>query len=130
MTHATARHASIAEINITPLIDVMLVLTIIFLMAATVVGRVDLDIGRSDLESKDSVLQHVVVQADGSVRWEGTLIPADAVAEQMRFVARSNPRTILEIAATADARYEPVAAVFAEARAAGLENLGVAMDPR
>lgn len=130
MTHATARHATLAEINITPLIDVMLVLTVIFLMAATVVSSVNLDIGRSDIPKPENELQQLVVQADGSVQWDGIRVPADAVAAQMRYAARVQPRTILEISAAGDARYEPVALVMAQAKQAGVQNLSVAIELR
>lgn len=130
MTHATARHATLAEINITPLIDVMLVLTVIFLMAATVVSSVNLDIGRSEFPDPERTLQQLVVQADGSVQWDGVRIPADAVAAQMQYSARMQPRTTLEISAASDARYEPVALVMAQAKQAGLHNLSVAIESR
>jgi len=130
MTHASARHASLAEINITPLIDVMLVLLIIFMVTAPVLARrIDLDIN-GDGKTPPATPQSLVVRADGSVRWDGVVLPADAIAEQMRVAARAVPPAVLRIEAETGVRFASVAPVLAEARASGIEGIDVALDAR
>jgi biopolymer transport protein ExbD len=91
MTHATARHATLAEINITPLIDVLLVLAIIFLITAPVLARrIDLQLNGSPEGSLTTPPQWLEVQLDGSVRWDGVVLPPAAIGAQMRIAGRAN----------------------------------------
>ncbi|HET7843825.1 MAG TPA: biopolymer transporter ExbD [Xanthomonadales bacterium] len=131
MTHATARRDSLAEINITPLVDVMLVLLVIFMITAPVLAqRIDLDInGAPDKSPEVTTVQALEVQADGSVRWDGVLLPADAIAAQMRLAARDDT-VQLRVTAAQGTPYENVAPVLGEARAAGIDSIDLALGAR
>jgi biopolymer transport protein ExbD len=128
MTHARQRHATMAEINITPLVDVMLVLLVIFMITAPVLARqIQLDLNGTPPDGPPPPVQSLEVQADGSVRWDGVLLPADAVAAQMRVAARGEAG--LRITAADGVRFEVVAPVLGEARAAGVAGIDVVTDP-
>jgi biopolymer transport protein ExbD len=129
MTHATARHASLAEINITPLVDVMLVLLVIFMITAPVLAqRIDVEVNGVPPVGPKPIVQALEVQADGSVRWDGVLLPADAVPAQMQLAKRAAAPPQLRITAARGTAYTHVAPVLAEARNAGIDNLEVPLD--
>ena len=129
MTHATARHATLAEINITPLIDVLLVLAIIFLITAPVLARrIELQVNGDGRSAIVTPPQLVEVQVDGSVRWDGVLLPTDAIAAQMRVAAREHAP--LRITAANGVVYDRMASVLAHANTAGVTAIDVPLDPR
>lgn len=119
--------ATLAEINITPLVDVMLVLLVIFMISAPAVTgtlsmRLPVD-GPTAVEAPRLTLQ---VDASGGFVLDGRSVAAAALRPALADVAMRTPRAVLEIAASGDADYQAFATVLAAARASGLENVTVA----
>lgn len=118
----------IADINITPLVDVMLVLLIIFMVAAPTLTRaVDFDLPQASPPKPQPETQRIrlAILAGGSVTWNGAAHSFSALPALMSVEAQRDPAKppILEIDASGDADYGVVTRVLAEARAAELDHI-------
>jgi biopolymer transport protein ExbD len=124
---APASDRDIADINITPLVDVLLVLLIIFMVAAPTLTRaVDFDLPHANPQTPVTHARiRLGIQADGSVTWNGVVQPYAALRGLMAEEAQRDPARppTLEIAASGDADYGLVARVLATARAAELDRI-------
>jgi len=124
----TSAGCDIAAINITPLVDVLLVLLIIFMVAAPVVThRIDLDLPRPTPNATPAPQAiHLGIDASGEIRWNDALQPLSALEALMAVEAqRAAPgqQPLLQIDASGDADYGRVARVLAAARNAGLDRI-------
>jgi biopolymer transport protein TolR len=125
------RGGGFSEINVTPLVDVMLVLLVVFMVTAPLLTtglRVELpNVAASNTPVKDTKLI-VSVTKD-----EKILFGEDDVTPNVEDVLLRNPRIQKEkelyIRADKDARYGVVARVVAAARAAGVEGLNLLVEP-
>ena len=124
----TSAGRDIAAINITPLVDVLLVLLIIFMVAAPVVThRIDLDLPRPTLNATPPPPAiRLGIGASGEIRWNDAVQPLSALEALMAVEARragSGKQPLLQIDASGDADYGRVARVLAAARNAGLDRI-------
>ena len=117
------------DINMTPLIDVMLVLLIMFIITIPVMTHaVKLDMPRA--ANAPSLVQPVVIQLeidfDGTVLWNGTPVPDfDTLDAYFRREADNDPQPELHIRPDKRAKYDVVAAVLAAAQRLGVTKLGI-----
>ena len=125
---APPRDARIAEINITPLVDVMLVLLVIFMIAAPAVTRtLPMRLPASgDPDAVPPPRLTLEVDVSGAYALDGRVLTRDALLAALRDTARRTPRAIVEIEASKDADYQAFATALATARASGLENVTLA----
>jgi len=125
------RRRGFSDINVTPLVDVMLVLLVVFMVTAPLLTaglRVELpNVEAHDAPTKDTKLVVTVTKE------ERILFGEDDVTERIEGVLAENPRVQKEkelyIRADKDARYGAVARVVAAARAAGVEGLNLLVQP-
>ena len=119
-----------AEINTTPLVDVMLVLLVIFIITAPLFHQaVPIDLPKVDatkLEDKPHVIQ-VAVDEAGTIFWNGDAIHRDALPMRLAEVRADDPE--LHLRADRGTRYENVAEVMAAAQAAGVVKIAFVTDP-
>ena len=118
---------SVAEINITPLVDVMLVLLVIFMVAAPVLThRIPLDLPqRSPTTPATPVEIDLRIDAAGGLSWNGAPTSVAALPAKLASVAQDTAHPpLLRVDANADADYADVAKVLALARNAGIERIG------
>ena len=119
---------AVAEINITPLVDVMLVLLVIFMVSAPVMtGTLKLTLP-GVTKPQDQVPPPRVqlsVQADGSYVLDGQAVAASSLRDALDTLAGRAPRTVLEIAANADADYQGFATAVSAAQDSGLKNIAL-----
>lgn len=119
------------EINVTPLIDVMLVLLVIFMVTAPLLTtgvQVDLPkVKSAPMQTDDSKLL-VIVTADEHV-YLGKDEITNAVEERMKNNARLQEEKELYVQADENVKYGVVLRVMAAARSAGVEKLGMVTDP-
>jgi biopolymer transport protein ExbD len=119
-------YAEVAQINITPLVDVMLVLLVIFMVATPVMtGRIDLRLPQAAPVSKDEPPQRVVLKVDGNARFllDGVPLGKAELPQALRELAQTDPRTVVQITANADADYQDFAWTLAEAQRNGVRDI-------
>ncbi len=121
------------EINMTPLVDVMLVLLIIFIITVPVMKHaVNIDLPRASNQAQDAKPETVrlSVDAGGQYFWNDSRI-ADADLERMLKVeAARQPQPELHIRGDRAVRYERVAQAMAAAQQSGLRKIGFITEPK
>lgn len=123
---ATARPSALAEMNVTPLVDVMLVLLIIFMVTAPLLSRpLDLSLpqGRDTPSSDKPSVLSLDVAADGTLRLDDRPLSARDLRVRLDDALRSDPKTVLTLSASPDADYQQVVTALAEVRASGIEQV-------
>lgn len=115
------------DINMTPLIDVMLVLLIMFIITIPVMTHaVKLDMPRAT--NAPSTAQPVVINLeidfDGTVLWNGTPVEIEALEGYFRREAAIDPQPELHIRPSKRAKYDVVARVLASAQRNGMRKIG------
>jgi biopolymer transport protein ExbD len=125
-----AERSAISTINVTPLVDVLLVLLIIFMITAPVVThktRIDLP-GGGVVKLDDSFVAPVrlSIRADGSLYWNDIPVDEAQLRAQLAVAARQTEQPRLIIGAADGAAYQSVAQVLAAAKAQGLARIDFA----
>jgi biopolymer transport protein ExbD len=123
----------VAEINMIPLIDVMLVLLVIFIVTAPLLThavKIDLPRASSELNTPKRENIHLSIDAAGSVYWNGELVENAELRQRMAESARQEPQPELHIRADGELAYKQVVAVMSDAAKAGLTRIGFVTDPR
>ncbi len=121
------------EINMTPLVDVMLVLLIIFIITVPVMKHsVNIDLPRASSEQQliKPETVRLSVDADGSYYINDAKIADDELAPRLKAAAAQNPQPDLHIRGDKAVRYERVAQAMAAAQQAGLRKIGFITEPR
>jgi len=127
------RTQDIAEINMIPLIDVMLVLLIIFIITAPLLThavKVDLPQATSQPSPPPPDAIQLSIQADGAVFWNAEAIDADTLQTRMAAAAQQTPQPEIHLRADGELAYRHVARLMSDASRAGLTRLGFVTDPR
>jgi biopolymer transport protein ExbD len=124
--------APMAEINMVPLIDVMLVLLVIFIITAPLLTHaVKVELPKAS--SAPNVTQpeniQVAMRANGDVYWNGERMDAAQMAERFTVEARRNPQPELHLRADRSTPYEKVAQLMSAAAQAGLAKIGFITEP-
>ena len=115
-----------ADINITPLVDVMLVLLIIFMVSAPTLSKA-LEFttpGKSPPGPQPAAIE-LRIDANNEIAWNGAVQPWSALQALMAVEAQRDPAhpPIVKIDASGDADYGAVTRVLAAAREANLEHI-------
>ena len=123
-----------AEINTTPLVDVMLVLLVVFIITAPLLThalRVDLPDAQAPVAAEKAETIRVSIDAAGVVHWnDEALDEIGALDARLAQAAASKPQPELHLRADRATRYERIAAVISSAQRAGIERIGFVTDPR
>ena len=125
------------EINVTPLVDVMLVLLIIFMVTAPLIQQgVEVNLPEARAKAVDAQEQKLVlsIKADRSL-WLGTTedaarVPLRDLEERLRANARAMKEKELFLMADKNLPYGFVVDVMATVQRAGIVNVGMITDPR
>jgi biopolymer transport protein ExbD len=121
-----------AEINMTPLVDVMLVLLIIFMVTAplfTHAVRIDLPRARSAPSADKPQVVTLSIDSAGTLRWNDEVVDEAALTERLTAAAARAPQPEMHLRADRDARYEPIARLLSQVQSAGLNRLAIVTDP-
>ena len=121
------------EINMTPLVDVMLVLLIIFIITIPVMKHaVNVDLPRATNQPQNLRPETVrlSVDAQGFYYWNQSRIEDTAMPALLKQEANKDPQPDLHIRGDKDVRYERVAQAMAAAQQAGLKKIGFITEPR
>jgi biopolymer transport protein ExbD len=120
------------EINMTPLVDVMLVLLIIFIITVPVMKHaVNIDLPRASTQVQEIKPQTIrlSVAGDGQYFWNDTPASDESIAQQLKTAALQTPQPELHIRGDKAARYERIAQVMAAAQQAGVKKIGFITEP-
>ncbi len=125
----TSPPRNIAEMNITPLVDVMLVMLVIFMIAAPVFSRpIPLDIGTGEDAKSPLAPLELRIDASGQVFFNHQPAPLSALNAMFsaEAVRAGEQLPSVKIDANGDADYQVVAKVLATAQNAGFTKIGFA----
>ena len=120
------------EINMTPLVDVMLVLLIIFIITVPVMKHaVNIELPQATSEPERAQPQNILftVAADGSYYWNENRIDDTALKPLLAAEASKDPQPELHIRGDKAVRYERVAQAMSAARRAGVRKIGFITEP-
>lgn len=126
------RTAPNAEINVTPLVDVMLVLLIVFMVAAPLLSvGVPIELPKTDAKSLPSQTEPITitVNSEGDIFIQETEIALDDVATRLVAISNNGYDERIYLRGDGQADYESVMKVMARVNAAGFSNLGLVTDP-
>lgn len=120
------------EINMTPLVDVMLVLLIIFIITVPVMKHsINIDLPRATNEAQNVKPETVrlTVDADGAYYLNEARIEDPDLTRRFQAAAAQEPQPELHIRGDKSVRYERVAQAMAAAQQAGLRKIGFITEP-
>jgi len=125
---ASVRDSMVAEMNITPLVDVMLVLLVIFMVSAPLVSRpirASLPQSTPPIEATRLLNLRLAVGDDGSYRLDDRPVTSAELWQRFDDAVISDPRATLRVSAASDADYQQVVSALAEARRRGIADIAV-----
>jgi len=129
---SSQQHHAKAEINVVPLVDVMLVLLVIFIITAPLLTHsVKIDLPKASSHPNVTKPEHVelAIRENGSLYWNGAPITQHVLAERFVTEARKDPQPELHIRADRLVAYEKIAQVMSVAAQKGLLRIGFVTEP-
>jgi biopolymer transport protein TolR len=121
------RPAPMSDINMTPLIDVMLVLLVIFIITAPLMtSSLKLDLPKTESATPNSAPSFIAlaIDADGKLFFGDELLAPEALAQRVAAAAKANPQLEVQLRADRRVAYGGVAALIAMIQKAGLSRIG------
>jgi biopolymer transport protein ExbD len=122
-----------SDINVTPLVDVMLVLLIIFIITIPViVQQIHLNLPKATNLPTQTKPENITVAVDkeGNIYWNTKLLASnDELKDQLRGVARLEPQPEVHIRGDAEARYMFVGRVLVAAQQIGIRKVAFLTEP-
>ncbi|MEY4882247.1 MAG: hypothetical protein RIS34_101 [Pseudomonadota bacterium] len=121
-----------SEINMTPLIDVMLVLVVIFIITAPLLASsIKLDLPKTDAAKAGEAPKFVMVVIDktGQTFLDDKPVQTEVLVRQLTQIAMQNPETEVQLRADASVPYGRVVETMGAAQKAGLNRIGFVADP-
>jgi biopolymer transport protein ExbD len=126
-------NAPMAEINVTPMVDVMLVLLVIFIMAAplfTHAIKLDLPSARSAPSEEKPHTVTIAVDPAGKLFWNDAPLRLAELPARLAEAARLRPQPDMLIRADKNTRYEVLADIMSAAQGSGLAKIGFVTAPK
>ena len=130
MAFSGSRSAAMVDMNVTPLIDVMMVLLVIFMVTVPMIEvglPVSLPVAGPEQPTPPERIR-LQIDDSGQLSWNGQPMPDAALAASLRVEASRDPQPVIELATADHAQYQRFASVLAETRRAGIDSVGFAMD--
>jgi len=127
---ADRNRSVLSEINVTPLVDVMLVLLIIFMVTAPLLQQ-GIDVNLPQAKGKDLPPEEritLVIKKGGTVYMNDIPMSTSDMRQKLDAISRSNPNIFLK--ADKDVPYGLVVEVMGEIKEAGIEKLGMVTEPK
>jgi len=123
---------ALSEINVTPLVDVMLVLLIVFMISAPLMQQgIQVDLPKANASTMNEIPDQMVLVVDKSrhVIMNGNRIPEGTVRTRLAAIAKAKPDIQVFIQADAAIPYGFIAQVMAEVKQSGITRVGLVTDP-
>ena len=124
--------APLADMNVVPLVDVMLVLLVIFIVTAPLLTHaVKIDLPKASSSVNVTKPEHIEfgIRENGGMFWNGEPVALQDLLQRFKAEAAKQPQPEVHIRADRLAHYENVAKVMAAAAKAGLTRIGFVSDP-
>jgi len=124
--------APMADINVTPMVDVMLVLLVIFIITApmfTHALKLDLPTAQSAPAPEKPETITLGIDAAGKLYWNDQPVSSQELDARLAQAAAKQPQPELQLRADKSTRYQTIAEVMSAAQGAGLSKLGFVTDP-
>lgn len=125
--------APMADINVTPMVDVMLVLLVIFIITAplfTHAIKLDLPSAQSAPAPEKPETVSLSINAAGAIFWNEAAIDQQEMNTRLAAAAQKKPQPELQLRADKSTRYEVIAQVMSAAQNNGLTKIGFVTDPK
>lgn len=122
----------VSEINITPLVDVLLVLLVVFIVTAPLLThsiKVNLPQAETQVSPEKPDAVTLAIDGKGNYFWNDTPLDRTALSQQIQRSAGQQPQPTLQVRADRDTRYQIIADVVAEANQARFEHIGLITSP-
>ena len=122
------RHRPMSEINVTPFVDVMLVLLIVFMVTApllTVGVEVDLPKTQAGQINADAAPLVVSIKEDGTLYLQETEMPTDQLIPRLQAITNANPSVRIFVRGDAAVAYGDVLEVMGRIQAAGFKRVAL-----
>ena len=122
------RHRPMGEINVTPFVDVMLVLLIVFMVTApllTVGVEVDLPKTKAGAINADAAPLVVSIKSDGSLYLQETVIEPEALIPRLKAISNANPDVRIFVRGDRAVSYGEVLSVMGRIQSAGFEKVAL-----
>jgi biopolymer transport protein ExbD len=123
---------TLSEINMVPLIDVMLVLLVIFIVTAPLLThsiKINIPQASAQPASQQPNAIDLAIDATGQLYWNDAPVTLQALPQKLAEQAGKDPQPNLHIRADQDTRYQVLAQVMAAAKQAGLQKVGFITRP-
>ena len=131
-----SRHAQpVAEINTTPLVDVMLVLLVIFMLTLPLIThQLAVNLPETDAQVQSTPTETVIVEvgiaADGLLLWNGIALAEADFEQRLQAAAHTESKPELHLYADKNTPYQRLAEVMAAAQRHGLTRIGLITAPK
>ena len=122
-----------SEINVTPMVDVMLVLLVIFIITAplfTHAVKLDLPSAQSAPAPEKPETVSLSINEQGTIFWDNAALDPKDLDARLAAAAQKTPQPELQLRADKSTRYEVIAQVMAAAQNNGLTKMGFVTDPK
>lgn len=132
MAGGTRRRGMLTDINVTPLVDIMLVLLIIFMLTANLIARqaIEVDLPRAATSSTPAPSPLALeLRANGELRFNGTLMTAEQVRGAIREAVAKDPKVQAVIAGDKDVPHGRIVWLLDTIRSLGVVSFAVQIDP-
>ena len=129
---AASEPGPMVEINMVPLIDVMLVLLVIFIIAAPLLTHaVKLDLPKASSQPNQTKSEHVAlsIDAEGAPYWNGERVDRQLLRERLATASKTSPQPEIHLHADRATRYQAIAEVMADSASAGMIRIGFVSEP-
>ena len=129
----SARRGRLSEINVTPFVDVMLVLLIVFMVTAPLLTvSVPVELPRTDAKQSAAETEplSITVAADGTIYLQETVVTQEELVPRLRAISREGYDRQIYIRGDKDAPYGIMAEVLASISSGGFRKLQLVTDTR
>jgi len=123
---------TMSEINMVPLIDVMLVLLVIFMITAPLLThsiKINIPQASAQAAAAEAATIDLAVDGQGRMYWNDESMDPDTLQERLAQAAASDPQPELRLRADRDTRYETLARIMGEAKSSGIAKMGFVTRP-
>ena len=128
-----SHQAPMAEINVTPMVDVMLVLLVIFIITAplfTHAVKLELPTASSAPAPEKPESITLSINAEGKLFWNNAAVSIDELGTRFATAAQKKPHPELQLRADKSTRYEVIAQVMSAAQTNGMTKIGFVTNPK